>query len=137
MHTKNVMYNSSLVEDPKWQRRFTYVWLAFAGAAILYNLSHLIKSIRSGDTWTCIGGVWERWGEEGYERVGDGHAEEKRREVENAPRREAYIEGNSGLGKLGKLHGVIATLKSFAMWSPPHVGLSVGQSKFSLLKACS
>lgn len=118
-----VMYNSfsSYEIDPTWQRKFSIIWASVAGAAILFSLPHLIRSIRRGYTLENLTGVWEDSSGRSYEPLLSDKFHENKKEIPGNQKR-----------MLGwnRLKGLLSVLHSFTMWTAPHIGLDVGQSSF-------
>lgn len=105
--TEFQIYNS-YVEDPKWQRKFTAIWAAAVGVAIIATLPHLLKSIRNGFLRSSLIGVREDWGKH-YEPVASGEGSKK------------------PIKSYSKTNGLATVVKSLFLWSVPYVGLDVGQ----------
>ncbi|KAK6981550.1 iron reductase [Favolaschia claudopus] len=80
----------SYEEDPKWQTRFTIMWVVGLGV--------------------CVG-VWGVWGW--------------------VPRRR----GRGGAAKVGRLGRTVVAVDSLRMWTPPGLGLNVGQIFIILIYA--
>jgi hypothetical protein len=96
---------------------------------VLYSLPHAVWSYRSGYTRTVVEGVREDWEGEGrgrYEWVrGEGEGEDAKKGavvVEKEKEKERTV-------GTAVFHGVVSALRSFTMWTPPYVGLDVGQSE--------
>ena len=98
-----------------WQRRFSAIWAALAGLAILISLPRLYKSIRNGRALAGYAGVWENLSKENYEAI-DTQAE--------------VNSGSKAKKNPSTFQGILSSIISFTLWSPPYVGLTVGQSKF-------
>ena len=131
-HPSNVCYtgtyfhplnNSSYTTDPQYQLKFSIIWVAFAGAAILISLPTLVRSIRKGYTWAGVTGITEDLSGRAkvYEPIPAD--ESKDAKISAATRGEIPFE---------RLHGIFAIMKSFTMWSIPQVGLDMGQGKRSI-----
>ncbi|KAH9914282.1 iron reductase [Fomitopsis serialis] len=99
-------YNS-YVEDPKWQRKFSAIWAAVAGVAILLSLPHLIRSLRHGGALRGLFGVSESIAAQRYATIGDA-------DVKPRTRRRTF-------------YGLVETVSSLFWWTVPAVGLTLGQ----------
>lgn len=109
------LLHSSYVEDPKWQIKFTIVWVSVLGAFVLKASPRLWRRIRNGSIFKGILGM--SWNARTYERL----AEPPDAEVDGLAG-ERVVNGNRGAAFLN-------TLKSFIWWTPPIVGLNAGQSE--------
>ncbi|KAK0450521.1 iron reductase [Desarmillaria tabescens] len=106
--TEFQQYNS-YVEDPKWQRRFTAIWASCVGAAILYSLPYLVRSIRNRRTWLWFQGVSEDFSAKGiYVPL-----------QQATPRRSIPAKKH--------LECIFGTIGSVTLWTPPFLALNVGQ----------
>lgn len=101
-------YNS-YVEDPKWQRRFTAVWASCVGAAILYSLPYLVRSVRNRRTWLWFQGIGEDFSAKGiYVPL-----------EQTTPPRSTPAKNH--------LKTIIGSVGSVTLWTPPLLALNVGQ----------
>ncbi|PBK65298.1 iron reductase [Armillaria solidipes] len=101
-------YNS-YVEDPKWQRRFTAIWASCVGAAILYSLPYLVRSVRNRRTWLWFQGIGEDFSAKGiYVPI-----------QQTTPPR--------SIPAKNRLGSIVGTIGSVTLWTPPVLALNVGQ----------
>ncbi|KAK0491790.1 iron reductase [Armillaria luteobubalina] len=107
-------YNS-YIEDPKWQRRFTAIWASCVGAAILYSLPYLVRSVRNKRTWLWFQGISEDFSAKGIYVPLEQTTPPPSKPAKN------------------RLANIVGTIGSFTLWTPPLLALNVGQSKLSLL----
>ncbi|KAF8549686.1 iron reductase [Imleria badia] len=104
------IYNS-YVEDPIWQGKFTAIWCAFLGAAILISVPSLVHALRQGRAFPGFFGVSGGSGKRGYSAV---ISEEK------------PIPGPS-LTRGRKIATYWDSLVSLRQWSVPYLELNAGQ----------
>lgn len=106
---------SSYVEDPKWQRRFTEIWVGCLGLAIVLSLPSIYRAFRARRAFIGPFGVWE----------GRSYAP-----VPTTPQKEAALHSkhNKALGRLSIFGSVL-------LWSPLGVGLNLGQSAWAELQS--
>lgn len=109
---------SSYVIDPIWQRKFTLIWAACAGAAVLLALPHLVRTVRRGHTRSALVGITEDFRGRDYEPI-------RQPEGERIPESRTY----------GVVHGVMSTLRGLSMWTAPHLGLDLGQGELRVVDA--
>ncbi|KAJ7069811.1 ferric reductase like transmembrane component-domain-containing protein [Mycena amicta] len=101
-------------EDPKWQLRFTAMWLAALGVCIFLAILH--GSLRLQNVRNALKGLLGVRVRGLYETVPccvDGDLPEKRPEVESRP--------------AGMLVRIGRTVDSIRLWSPPGIALNAGQ----------
>ncbi|KAK0436227.1 iron reductase [Armillaria borealis] len=101
-------YNS-YVEDPKWQRRFTAIWASCVGAAILYSLPYLVRSVRNKRTWVWFQGIGEDFSAKGI----------------YVPLQQATPPRS--IPAKNRLESIVGTIGSITLWTPPLLALNVGQ----------
>lgn len=53
--------HSSYDEDPKWQLKFTYIWVSLVGSAILLSAPSLLRGIKNRRAFAGFWGIWEDW----------------------------------------------------------------------------
>lgn len=106
---------SSYVEDPKWQRRFTEIWVGCLGFAIVLSLPSLYRAFRARRAFIGPFGVWE----------GRSYAP-----VPTTAQKEVslHTKNNKALDSLSIFCSVL-------LWSPLGVGLNLGQSAFPELQS--
>ena len=107
------------MEDPKWQIKFTIVWLAVFGGFVLWASPKLWRGIRNGSVFVGMMGM--SWNTKTYERL----AESMNTEVDDNLASGPVAHGNKRTG-FSKL---LNTLQSFSWWTPPALGLNAGQSE--------
>ncbi|KAG1738009.1 iron reductase [Suillus lakei] len=100
------IYNS-YVEDPKWQMKFTIIWCSGMALAVAVSVPSLILGLRHGRSLKGIAGISET---SGYRSA---HSDSK----EPPPIRRR--------GR--RLVGAWSSLISPTYWSPPKLGLNLGQ----------
>ncbi|KAG1847157.1 iron reductase [Suillus subalutaceus] len=100
------IYNS-YVEDPKWQMKFTIIWCTGVALAVAVSVPSLILGLRHGRSLKGIAGISET---NGYQSA---HSDGK----EPPP---THRRGR-------KLIGAWNALISPTYWSPPKLGLNIGQ----------
>ena len=110
---ENDILQSSYVEDPKWQRRFTAIWAGCLGLALVLSLPILYRAYRAGRVFTGLFGVREGIEGRGYLTV----PTITRKTVLASKHRRPL--------------GTLIPFFSFILWSPLGVGLNVGQSASS------
>ncbi|KAL0953023.1 hypothetical protein HGRIS_007227 [Hohenbuehelia grisea] len=103
------IYNS-YEEDPKWQRKFSYIWVAFLGACILVSLPSVLRSLRNKRLFTGFFGVRE-FGNE-YSAVAE--------KPINEP-------AQSRRSRRGRTEALLLSVASILLWSPPGIELNLGQ----------
>ncbi|SJL02859.1 uncharacterized protein ARMOST_06199 [Armillaria ostoyae] len=101
-------YNS-YVEDPKWQRRFTAIWASCVGAAILYSLPYLVRSVRNRRTWLWFQAIGEDFSAKGIYVP-----------LQQTPPPCSKPAKN-------RLARIVGTIGSVTLWTPPLLALNVGQ----------
>ncbi|KAG1729971.1 iron reductase [Suillus paluster] len=101
------IYNS-YVEDPIWQRKFTIIWCSGLALAVVVSVPSLILGLRNGRSLKGIAGVSET---NGY-RSAYGSDGKKPPPIRRRSRR---------------LVGAWNALISPTYWSPPKLGLNLGQ----------
>ncbi|KAF8890942.1 iron reductase [Infundibulicybe gibba] len=99
-------YNSYVV-DPEWQVKFSIIWASCVGAAVLFAAPHLIRSIRSGRAFVDLFGISENLDSKRYEPIMTSEKEVRHRR--------------------SRLTGILSTIGSCVLWSPPGIELNVGQ----------
>lgn len=107
------------MEDPKWQTKFTIVWLAVFGGFVLRASPRLWRRIRNGSVFAGMMGM--SWNTKAYERL----SERMNTEVDDNLASGTVAYGNRRNAFLKALN----TLESFSWWTPPTLGLNAGQSK--------
>ncbi|KAI0742236.1 iron reductase [Daedaleopsis nitida] len=118
--TELQQYNS-YVEDPKWQRKFSIIWAAGVGIAVLASIPHLVRAYKNRRLYRgLVTGVTEN--SRGY--VPANHA------ADIKPARTGR-----------RVSGLVETLWSSTLWTLPGVELDVGQmaviaAYLALLIAC-
>lgn len=100
--------HSSYVEDPKWQRRFTEIWVGCLGLAIVLSLPSIYRAFRARRAFIGPFGVWE----------GRSYAP-----VPTTPQKEVTLRS-----KNNNALGCLSVSLSVLLWSPLGVGLNLGQS---------
>ncbi|KAI0753811.1 iron reductase [Fomes fomentarius] len=103
--TELQQYNS-YVEDPKWQRKFSIIWAAVLGAAILASIPHVVRSFTTRRLLRgLVSGVTERGGNYVPANRADITPKRSRRTVSS----------------------LVETLRSSTLWTLPGVELDIGQ----------
>ncbi|KIY64942.1 iron reductase [Cylindrobasidium torrendii FP15055 ss-10] len=97
-------YNS-YVTDPLWQRRFTSIWGAFLGVAVVCSLPYLLKSVRNRRLFLWYKGIGE------HAKASYSPLTEKESVLPNAGRRNAFA----------------SVMRNAVLWAPPGIGLHAGQ----------
>ncbi|KIM36216.1 hypothetical protein M413DRAFT_449274 [Hebeloma cylindrosporum] len=104
-------YNSYLV-DPQWQRKFSIIWPSVLGFFVLLSLPHLIRSIRNGQAYSTIFGIWEDYtGRGDYATIAQPMLEPTRKRT----------------GVLCRIERIIEKFGSLFYWTLPGLGLNAGQ----------
>lgn len=98
---------SSYVEDPKWQRKFSIIWAAGVGIAVLAAVPQVVRALRRGRLFRgWLFGVSE--GRNYTPAVGNDVVPPKSKR---------------------RVFGLLETLGSVSLWSLPGIELDIGQSK--------
>jgi ferric-chelate reductase len=105
---------SSYVEDPKWQRRFTEIWVGCLGLAIVLSLPSIYRAFRARRAFIGPFGVWE----------GRSYAL-----VPTTSQKEVVLHSKHNKALLR-----LSIFRSVLLWSPLGVGLNLGQSAFPELQ---
>lgn len=100
------VYNS-YVEDPKWQRRFTEIWVGCLGLAIVLSLPSIYRAFRARRAFIGPFGVWE----------GRSYAL-----VPTTSQKEVVLHSKHNKALLR-----LSIFRSVLLWSPLGVGLNLGQ----------
>ena len=103
------------MEDPKWQRRFTEIWVGCLGFAIVFSLPSIYRAFRARRAFIGPFGVWE----------GRSYAP-----VPTTPQKET-----APYPKYNKALGCLIIFRSALLWSPLGVGLNLGQSTLPELQS--
>ena len=98
------------MEDPKWQRKFSAVWAAGVGLAIVLSLPRVVRAFRRGRLFTGFFGVRQGAGGGSYVPVGE------------IPSPSPPIER----GKK-RVEGWLRTIGSVLLWAPFGTGLDLAQ----------
>ena len=99
---------SSYVEDPKWQRRFTEIWVGFLGLAIVLSLPSIYRAFLARRAFLGPFGVWE----------GRSYAP-----VPTMPQKDVTLHLRNN-----HVFDFLSVPLSVLLWSPLGVGLNLGQS---------
>jgi hypothetical protein len=108
----SVMYPSSYIEDPKWQRKFTIIWASLVGVAVLASAPHLFNSIKRKRAFKGFFGISEDIQRKNYTSI----AATSDEHVPDHNRRQALKP--------------LLLLRSLLLWSLPGLRLNLGQSTF-------
>lgn len=104
-------FPSSYVEDPIWQGKFTAIWCACLGAAIIVSVPSLVHALRQGRAFLGFFGVSGGSGKRGYSAV---ISEEK-----------PTPDPSPSTGR--KIATYWDSLASVRQWSVPYLDLNAGQ----------
>ncbi|KAJ2971662.1 hypothetical protein NUW54_g12455 [Trametes sanguinea] len=110
-HRRLVPSDSSYVEDPKWQRKFSIIWAAGIAIAVLLSLPSVLLALRRGR-------LFRSW------LVGVSEAPNKRN---YAPAAGDINEDVAPKKAKRRVCGVLETVWSATYWSLPGIELDLGQ----------
>lgn len=103
---------SSYVVDPQWQHKFTIIWPTVLSFFVLLSLPHLIRSIRNGQAYSTIFGIWEDYARRGYATIVQPMHETERKRTTSL---------------LGGVENLVKRFGSLFYWTLPGFGLNAGQ----------
>ncbi|KAF7797826.1 hypothetical protein EIP86_009032 [Pleurotus ostreatoroseus] len=107
--TEFAIYNS-YAEDPIWQKKFSTIWAAGLGIAILASLPHLIWSIKTGKAYRGLFGISEDLSGMHYAAMAATLEKE-----------------HPGVRKRNKMWALVETCLSVLRWTLPGLEMDFGQ----------
>jgi hypothetical protein len=116
---------SSYATDPNYATAFTITWASAAALCVLVALPRLVRSARRGRLWAGLRGLEEDFGHKAYQPIDDDGYEKKLSYANTAG--SSRPASNPGWGV--RARGWTAALGTLTLYSPPYVGLDLGQSE--------
>ena len=104
---------------------FIITWASAAALCALVTLPRLIRSARQGQLWAGLRGVGEDFEHRAYQPIAD-DVDEKKLFYGDTVRPSRPI----GIGWYECARGWATALGSLTLYSPPHIGLDLGQSEY-------
>ncbi|KAJ7590895.1 hypothetical protein C8J56DRAFT_782506 [Mycena floridula] len=102
-------YNTYL-EDPKWQLKFTYIWVSCVATAVVFCAPSLVLSLMKGRALTGFWGIREEWG---YKPV--------------SSTSERLVANRSTMNIGTRVSAVLKGLGGIVYWTPPGIEHNAAQ----------
>lgn len=118
---------SSYAIDPNYATAFTITWVSAAALCVLAALPRLVRSTRRGQLTAGLRGLGEDFEHTAYQPIADDPNEKKLLYADNA----GSSRPASNQGWSVRARGWASALGTLTLYSPPYVGLDLGQSECS------
>jgi hypothetical protein len=116
---------SSYATDPNYATAFIITWVSGAGLCALIALPRLVRSARRGQLTAGLRGLGEEFKHEAYQPIADDPDEKKLLYTDTVGTSRPV----STPGWCERARGWVAALGTLTLYSPPYVGLDLGQSE--------
>lgn len=116
---------SSYATDPNYATAFTITWASAAALCALVALPGLVRSARQGQLTAGLRGLGEDFEHKAYQPIADDGDEKKLVYADTAGSSRPASTPGWGL----RARGWAAALGTLTLYSPPYVGLDLGQSE--------
>ena len=122
---------SSYATDPNYATAFTITWVSAAALCALVALPRLVRSARQGQLTAGLRGLGEDFEHKAYQPIaGDADENEKKLLYADSAGTPRPV-GTPGWSE--RARGWTAALGTLTLYSPPYVGLDLGQSEYSVV----
>lgn len=120
---------SSYATDPNYATAFTITWASAAALCALVALPGLVRSARQGQLTAGLRGLGEDFEHKAYQPIAEDSDEKKLAYADTAGSSRSASRSASTPGWGVRARGWAAAFGTLTLYSPPYVGLDLGQSE--------